>query len=213
MSKWSKRISFVLVLILFFALLMNLFSKPSEDQTSTVDYSHIYDLKLDPVALDPKQDSYKSQSLPDDAYKYTSLWKIPEMYSKSSKDCLNNYLNFHPTVVVERDKLFEYYGIKIGTAAWRELVAAYEKQAINICYSYSGREIEDIYSSIIRESFTASELEQLLGFYKTDLGQKVIRVSNEASQKIQAVATDKQSVAVNNEVSHFYNETVTVHQQ
>jgi len=207
MGKWSKIISFVLVLILSVLFLKNIFTKPENEVTSLVNYSRFHALKTAPVALTPKKDTYVSKSQNDNAYKYTKLWNLPEIYANYSKDCLDNYLNFHPTIAAKRDNLFEYYGIKIGTAAWDELVAAYEKQATEVCSSFSGLEIEELHASIFRDSFTDLELQQLLNFYKTELGQKVIVVSNKANETLQEHLSRKQAEVLKKEALHFNKET------
>lgn len=207
MGKWSKRISLVLVLILSIAIVKNLFTKSDTDHSNEIDYTRIYAQKTNPVSLEPKEDSYITKSPYDSAYDYTRLWKLKEIYEKYSKGCIENYLLFHPNIVVKRDNLFEYYGIKIGTSAWYDLVTAYEKQTIEICSSVSGKEIEDQYASIIRESFTKPELENLMDFYNSELGQKLVKVSLKINDTIQSEVSKSQFEAVQKETLLFNNET------
>ncbi len=82
-----------------------------------------------------------------------------------------------------------------------------QKQAIEICYSYSGLEVVDKTASIYRESFTDSELKQLLDFYNSDLGQKDIRVAIKAGEIIQSELGARQSETLEKETLHFNEET------
>jgi hypothetical protein len=206
MNKWSKRISFILVLTLLTVFLINLFSGNKEEDNKNIDNSHIYDSRTDPVAVAPPNDKYASKSPMDDAFKYAKFWKIPEIYRKSSEDCMNNYLEFHPTNYVKRERVFEYYGIKIGTNAWKELVIAYENQATNVCYSYSGYEAEDLWAQKIRDSFSPLELKEILAFHETDLGRKLIDVSNIIGQTIQKDVAKRQAEALKIESTIFEKE-------
>jgi hypothetical protein len=206
MSKWSKKISLLLVLALSTVLLFNLFSGPKESRNNDIDNSHIYASKTDPIVLDIPDGEYVSKSPKDDALKYAQFWKIPEIYRKSSEGCMNNYLEFHPTNYVKREGVFEYYGIKIGTDAWKELVIAYENQAINVCYSYSGYEAEDLWAQKIRDTFSPSELKEILAFHETDLGRKLIDTSNAIGQEVQKTVATRQAESLKRESAIFEKE-------
>ena len=206
MSKWSKRISFLLVLILVPLLMYNLFSGKDQDNNEKDDYSHIYESKTNPLEVIMPVGEYVSSSPQDDALRYAKFWKIPEIYRRSSEDCINNYFEFHPTNHVKREGVFEYYGIKIGTDEWNQLVKAYENQAENICYSYSGYEAEDIWAQNMRNSFSESELKQIMNFYDTKLGNKLIDVSNTIGRTIQLDVSKRQANAMKRETDIF-NET------
>ena len=212
MGKWSKIVSFILVVVLGFFLVKNLFFS-NKDKNANVDYSRIYEKHLKPINVHPKSLPLVSQENNNLASQYASLWKYPELYEKSSHECLEYYLEYHPANIVQRDKVFEYYGIKIGTNAWDQLTKSYEKQAVEICYSYSGIEIQNLFAKTIGSEFSESELQELLDFFNTRLGKKYLDFNHRANDKILDYMSEKQREVYNRETNDYNTKLKLLYEQ
>jgi hypothetical protein len=205
LSKTSKTIALLALLVLGGILLKNIFSGKDKDKESF--NPKVYEYKLKPISFPNKNFHEYYQDNDDLAIKLVHLWKLSDMYKKGSEACLKTWSDQHPNNLVQRQSLTSLYGIDIGTSNWYELTSAYEKYATESCYAYSGREIENIYADILKEKLTQDELSQLLKFFDTELGKKYVTTSGFISEKIQTIIAQKQRIVSNRE-SEIYNKKI-----
>jgi hypothetical protein len=199
MGKTSKIIFLIAIIILAGLLLRDLFSKQQEQVSPK-----IYQEKLKPVSFPEKQFPKYDQDTNDPAVKYTRLWKISELYSQSSEACLKTFADQHPNKLVQNQNLTSLYNIEIGTPRWVGLTTAFEKYASEVCYSFSGKEMENEYARSVRENLNDDEILKLLEFFNTDLGEKLLYAGDKANQRLLEVISQKQRDASNKELEIYY---------
>jgi len=168
LSKTLKTISLIVSVLLVGLLLKNIFSKPEEPINS-----EIYNLKLKPITFPEKTFPYYNQDTSDPAVQYTRLWKLSELCSQSSQSCLKTFADHHPNNLVQRQNQTTLYGINIGTPSWFELTTAFENYASEVCYSFSGKEMEIEYAKSVKQNLNEDEIVELLKFFNTDLGKNI----------------------------------------
>lgn len=176
-----------------------MFSKQEEPLNS-----EIYNLLLKPITFPEKTFPAYNQDTSDPVVQYTRLFKLSELYNQSSKACLKTFADQHPNNLVQRQNQASLYGIKIGTPGWFELTTAFEKYASEVCYSFSGKEMEIEYARSIKQNMNEDEIVEILKFFNTDLGKKHIYAGNKANDQLLEVISKKQHEASNKELEKYY---------
>jgi hypothetical protein len=200
-GKIQKTITLIAVAILFAFLLRNFFSKADKPPFNP----DIYSQKLKPISFPKKQSIAYEKHSNDIALQYTRLWGLPELYGKSSKRCLENFADQHPNNLVQNNRETELYGIEIGTQKWFELTDAFERYASNVCYSFSGYEMEIVYANSLKETLSDDELTELIKLFNTDLGKKTVQAIKVASEKMLEAGARKQRNESNSGIQNYYN--------
>lgn len=170
----------------------------------------IYDYNLKPINFPLKEFPVYNQDVNDISIQYARLWKLPELYHETSESCLKTFADQHPNNLVRKQNLTALYGIEIGTENWYELTSSFEKYASEVCYSFSGQEMENVYANFVKEKLTEAEISELLKFFGTELGQKHIATSNSANDKLIEIITQKQRDASNKELELYGNKIIEI---
>ena len=193
----------MVVLILAGILLKNIFSGSAKAPFDP----KIYNYKLKPIKFPQKEFPVYIQDNNDIAIKFARIWKLTEIYNKTSESCLETFADQHPNNLVQKQNLTSLYGIEIGTDDWYELTDTFEIYATEVCYSYSSHEIEKIYTKGLKEKLAKKELTEVFEFYNTEIGKKYVAANEFANNNIQKFIAQKQRDAVNKEVE-IYNKKI-----
>lgn len=191
------------LLIIVGYLVKDLFSKPSSKEPFD---QNLYEQKLKPINFPEKKFSIENQHRNDLAIKYAKLWKLPDLYRKSSEGCLKIYEEQHPNNLVKKNMVSELYGIKIGTNSWYDLTNAFERYATETCYSFSGNEIENVYADTLKKILSEKEILELLNFFETNSGKKYVATSISINEKIVELISQKQRIAYNKATDIYLGE-------
>jgi len=203
LGKTSKTTALLVVIVLSGILIYNIFSEPAKKPFDP----QIYDAKLKPINFPPKKFPKYAQDDNDIAIKIVRLWKLTEIYNRTSESCLETLADQHPNNVVQKQNWTSLYGIEIGTSYWYELTSAYEKYATEGCYSFSSHEMETFYAEGLKEKLTKKELTKLFNFFSTELGRKYVAASLYSAEKYQKEIAQKQREAINRELE-IYNKKI-----
>lgn len=209
MSKTSKKIALILVIVIAGFLLKNIFSGPGK---KSID-SETYYYKLEPINFPKKQFPEIVQDSNDPAIQLARKWKLPELYNRMSEACLELFADQHPNNLVQKDNLTSLYGVEIGISDWFELTSTYEQYATDACYYISGREVENLYAESYKEKLADEDVSELLSFFNTELGKKYISSSEYANSNVQKYITQKQRDASNKGLETYNNKIKELQQR
>lgn len=213
MGKKSKVITLVLVIILSALLLKNLFSGKAE--RSSTEFDEKYEKYLGNVELNLKPNTYTPKNTSDATNQYAELLEISKIYFRARQLCLKNMMDYHPINVVKHQKQTDYWGVRVGTDEWNEIIKAYDAYATEVCSAYSEKEMEEIFINELSSKFSIKEKDQLKSFYESEFGKKLIEATVSANYKMmetsyesQTVASKKYTEIYNAQVENIYQKTL-----
>lgn len=199
MNKIIKAIALIAIFAISGIFIYDRYSGPSEAPYELETY---YD-KLKPINFTRKEYPVVVNDSEDIGTKFARMWKLAELYNTTNESCLDTFIDQHPNNIVQNEKLTSLYGIEIGTDNWYKLTSGYEKYATEVCYSYSGHEIEKVYYKSLREKLTDEELTRIFEFFSTDIGGKYVAASINANKNIGKFISKKQRDTVNKEAEKY----------
>ena len=200
-------------MVLFVTLLKNMFSGKSEQSSENLDEN--YYQRLGSIELRLKPDLYSPKYSNEPPYQYASLLKISEVYLKGKQLCLESMEAFHPINEVKRQKLTSYWGVRVGTNEWYEILDAYNIFSTDVCSAYSENEMKEIFADELNSKLTFDEKEKLREFYESEFGKKLISATVSANYKMleasypsQKAASVKYSEIYNARVQEIYQKSL-----
>ncbi len=112
-------------------------------------------------------------------FELMELLQIIKVFRGDYKLCLKRFEDYSPTITYEEQP--EYFGgIRPNDPEWKSIVSSYKKYVSTTCSCISEEEYLEIITKVYGEHLTEKELDVILDFFRSPIGQKEINAAHKA---------------------------------
>lgn len=126
----------------------------------------------------------------DDITALLDLWRVDELVASAQQECRNATEEIL-TDELRLDEQRRRYRISPDDIDWHRLLQIYEEFFVNACAYVSIDEQRKLYRNLLEERFAPDEIHQLVVFYGSALGKKVVGLELDANTAVQHLIAER----------------------